>query len=221
MRPQETISEDCNTYYDEYRIEEADDERTQTLNGLCCDSDHIVTNKETIKLDKPSLKIENNDDKLIDDYVDKRGCSYAEAYHHFGITEPETIIKPGVCVNLDDRAIALKGIMDAYNIISNFNGSKSELGFKNMINKYGLEDAKEMIKTKEFKKTSMEKAIGENIKTLMASKALKEAGFDEDTILLGENIMRGELSLEYGSKKGNAYNRKQLIKKIQQKQHRG
>lgn len=221
MRPQETISEDCNTYYDEYRIEEADDERTQTLNGLCCDSDHIVTNKETIKLDKPSLKIENNDDKLIDDYVDKCSCSYAEAYLRLGIPEPETVIKPGVCVNLDDRAIALKGIMDAYNIISKYHGIKSEFGFRKLINEHGIEDAKQIRKSIDDKELSMQKNIGENIKTLMASKALKEAGFDEDTILFEENMMRCNLSLKYGPKNGSAYNRKQLIKEIQQKQHRG
>lgn len=120
----------------------------------------------------------------------------------------------GLFVNIEDRAIALEGIMAYLNRANRVSGGirHTESGGTEMVRRYG-DQVDEVIKGSERKRDELIGRFRAGISTLAATDALRANGIDDSQIELHRLAIQADINRTYGVGKAYADDRNRLVKK--------
>lgn len=139
-------------------------------------------------------------EKDLDDYVDRNGCSYDEAYRHLGVTkndiewepvQPKIEVvnsQPGPSVDLGERATYLNGVLDQY-----LHASKLE-GFANTTTLHHSDSEMREIARKQ---AEYERHGDEVFYKAFGSAALINAGYDSSVVKADSHKAARDFAIEY------------------------
>ena len=128
-------------------------------------------------------------------------------------------MNPGPNVDLGDRHLAVSALMDIFNIQSKTQGAQLR-GFDRMSNNYGYTQANKIVKNMEKKSDSADRQIDRHIDTLMATTALKNAGYNINEIMGQKEALRRDLQDHFGPGHANYMDREKLVRKVRPPQEK-
>lgn len=162
--------------------------------------------------------IENTlfDDTLLDDMADKVG-SYDDARRLLGLKTPtyetpeSTVSSDGASVKLASRALAASNIMATYNQLNKTMGARiaSQQPGNDFVKRY--DHPEQVTEHMGGKASGMIHRNDADFDTLNATKAMIEAGFDEEMVIRQKDILKRKMINKYGPGKAYAPGRRKFI----------
>jgi len=125
--------------------------------------------------------------------------------------------EPGPSVNLNDRHLAIQGLMSIYNLQSKNQGAHLH-GFDRLADKYGYDEADRIIRNMDHNSEIADGQIDSHIETLMATTALRNAGFNMNDIMHEKEVLRSNLQHSYGPGNAHSADREKLVRKVRSPQ---
>jgi hypothetical protein len=171
-------------------------------------------------MDRLSINERNSISNRLESYTIAHRCSWAEACKRLGLPDPDEIEedqpvdeKVAPSVSLDDRYLAIQGIMAIYNQQNKDRGVHSG-GYENLVDLYGEERADEILSEMNRKSEVAVGHLDGHLDTLVAARALREAGFGEDVIQYEKRSLRDALQDSYGPGNSKADARERLVRQV-------
>lgn len=139
-----------------------------------------------------------------DEAVQKRhGEGFRAEINEHGTLEGLIEAPRGASLSLAERALALSGIMSAYNQANKARGAKASP--RALQERYGDKATREVVTNMGAKSVMLTRRAQRDFDTLTAHDAMLAAGFDEKDITMERTKLQNDLHQEYGP--GNAYAR--------------
>jgi hypothetical protein len=181
-------------------------------------SDESLTSTNSVATDL-STELQAYYDEL-DKLVDQRNISYHEAkrlvsppagYEEYTVgktqhSEPievkpdSSTEKPPIAVRLDDRLVALEGIVGAFNQAGKLRGA--EQSRYKIDERYG-DNAGDVMQGMHSKQERLYRKVGHHLGVLVAEDALRAHGFSQEVINKHKSILFAKLNNQYGPDSGN------------------
>ena len=120
---------------------------------------------------------------------------------------------PGPSVNLDDRHIAIQGLMSIYNLQSKAEGAHLR-GFDRLADRYGFDEADRIIRNMDHNSEVAGSQIDDHIEVLAAATDLRDAGYSMNEIMHEKESIRHDLQYHFGPGNANSSDREKLIRKV-------
>lgn len=155
-------------------------------------------------------------DAFIDEISHEGGLSKNEVRQQYGVEAPvESEPTPGAYVTLEDRAIAVNGILEGINRRNKASGASQQAeGVDNSFRRrYPFpEDVASIMHSNAKQYTDKRE---DQLDTLNATSAMTEAGFDSDHVTFYKNRVHDEVKQLEGTGPKKAYERRKFNEKVQ------
>lgn len=116
-----------------------------------------------------------------------------------------------IAVNLEDRHLAIESLMKIYNQQSRAYGAQHS-GFDNLVEHHGIYEADRIAHGMMRKSEIASRDIDKHVRILIADKALKQAGFDDEYINNQIEYYKKSLNSYFGPTHSNAKDREKFAK---------
>jgi len=162
----------------------------------------------------------SSDDALLDRAVEYWG-SYDEARRHLGLDIPEyetpalDAEQPGAFITLEDRAIAVKGLIEGICIINRAKGARESLGVQDSDFRSNSQHPELMCSGMDKRSNHATEAKTKHLDILNGSVAMGEAGFERSVIMSSRVDLKEELRPYEETGKIGSDRRRKLVTRVQ------
>lgn len=119
----------------------------------------------------------------------------------------------GLYVDIEDRAVALYGIMKYLNYANRLRGGKvhTENGGMDMVNRYG-EELPRVMRNAENKRDRLIAEFRRGVEVLAATDAMRAYGMDESKVEINTRALQAEINKEFGVGQADAGKRNKAVR---------
>jgi hypothetical protein len=156
-------------------------------------------------------------DKFISEVASINNTTEETVLRTLGIEVPIVTSEPvsGAYVTLEDRAIAVRGIIDGINRRNRSIGANIQADIENSPFRKRFRDPKGVASMMSLTSENSNKNREAQLDLLNATQAMISVGFDSNEVLLSKKRLREEISGYEGTGSKHSNSRKKLLKKVQ------